>query len=386
MPTGEPTGGTRLLADLGAAGTSLSGQAREALGGGLVQLIGGDVLRPGLPWLLATASPRGIAREMGRTRDPAGIAALRELPEASSVAGRTSGDAIERAALIMAAKGGTAGDITPGDCMQLLDCSMRVFRDGTHMHSPFFYELLHAAGVFPPGAPATVRMISTQFAGQLSAEQLIDRYDLACQPVRDLLVDYLRERQPGIDYSTLTGLAATLGLWFWKDLEAHHPGISSLKLPPDVAAGWKKRIQTRTARTADGERTVTREAASGILTGVRGFYLDLAQWALDEPARWGPWAVPCPIRGSDIQHKKQKSRTKARMDPRTRERLPVLPALAAATDRGRKDAAARLDAARATPPGEMFTVGGQTLRRARLARPPRPGPGPRTPAAGSGGT
>ena len=56
------------------------------------------------------------------------------------------------------------------------------------------------------------------------------------------------------------------------------------------------------------------------------------------------------------------------MDARTRERLPVLPALAAAVDRGRKDAAARLDVARAAPPGEQFAAGGQTLRRARLAR------------------
>jgi integrase len=361
----------QVLADLGAAGRPgpRGGTVREALGGGLVQLIGGDVLRPGLPWLLGTASPRGVAAEMGRTRDPAGIAALRELRETGSVARRTSGDAIERAALIMAAKGGPVSDITPGDCMQLLDCSMRVFTAGIHMHSPFFYQLLHAAGVFPPGAPATVRMISTRFAGQLPPEQMIGRYDLACRPVRDLLVDYLRERQPGIDYSTLAGLATTLGLRFWKDLETHHPGIGSLKLPPDVAAGWKKRIQTRTARTAGGEQAVTRETAGGILTAVRGFYLDLAQWALDEPARWGPWAVPCPIRDSDIQHKKQQSRTKARMDQRTRERLPVLPALAAATDRGRKDAAARLDAARDTPPGELFTAGGQTLRRARLARP-----------------
>ena len=147
-PAGEPTGGTRRRPSWGRR-TSLNGKARETLGGGLVQLVGGDVLRPGLPWLLATDSPRGIAREMGRTRDPAGIAALRELPE-GSVAGRTTGNAIERAALIMAAKGGTAGDITPGDCMQLLERSMRVFRDGTHMHSPFFYELLHAAGVFRP--------------------------------------------------------------------------------------------------------------------------------------------------------------------------------------------------------------------------------------------
>ena len=73
-------------------------------------------------------------------------------------------------------------------------------------------------------------------------------YDLACRPVRDLLVDYLRERQPGIDYGTLVKLAINLVPRFWKDLETHHPGISSLLLPPGIAAAWKKRIQTRTAR------------------------------------------------------------------------------------------------------------------------------------------
>ena len=222
-------------------------------------------------------------------------------------------------------------------------------------------------------------MISTRFAGQLTAGQLIGRYDLACGPVRDLLVDYLRERQPGIDYKTLTGLATTLALWFWKDLETHHPGIDSLRLPPDIAAGWKKRIQTRPARTpGGGERAVARENGGDFLMTVRAFYLDLGQWALDEPARWGPWAVPCPVRGSDIQCGKRKSRTKARMDQRTRERLPVLPALAAAVDRDRTGAGARLAAARAAEPGELFTAGGQMLRRARLTAllPPHLGRGP----------
>jgi hypothetical protein len=62
--------------------------------------------------------------------------------------------------------------------------------------------------------------------------------------------------------------------------------------------------------------------------------------------------VPCPIRSGDIQNKKQKSRTKARMDARTRERLPVMPALTA-TDRERKDAAVRLHATRTAPPGAL---------------------------------
>jgi len=349
-------------------------QVRNLLGLGMVQLLGGDVIRPGLPWLLATVSPVRIAEEMGRTRDPAGITALKNLRETSTVGKSTFAPAIERAALIMAAKGGLVSGITPGDCMELLDCCRHVFTDGTraNRHSSFVYQLLRSAGIFPPGAPASVRMISTRFAGQLTVEQLVDRYDLACRPVRNLLVDYLRERQPGIDYSTLTGLATSLALWFWKDLETRHPGIDSLRLPPDIAAGWKKRLQTRTVRTAGGgEQVIRRETADDILMTIRAFYLDLAHWALDEPARWGPWAVPCPVRGSDIQLRKRKSRTKARMDQRTRERLPVLPVLAAAADRGRKDAAARLSAARITLPGEAFTAGGQALLRARLSGPTR---------------
>ena len=213
-------------------------------------------------------------------------------------------------------------------------------------------------------------MFSSLFTGQLTVEQMVDRYDLACRPVRDLLVDYLRERQPGIDYNTLTGLATALALWFWKDLEIHHPGIGSLRLPPDIAAAWKQRIRLKTVRAPGGrgETTEERKGAADILITVRAFYLDLSQWALDDPARWGPWAVPCPIRANDVQYRKMASRRKARMNQRTRERLPVLPVLSAAVTSARQDAAARLEAARGAGPGEMFTAGGQTLRRATVLR------------------
>lgn len=66
--------------------------------------------------------------------------------------------------------------------------------------------------------------------GQLSCEQLIDRYGLTCRPARDLLVDYLRERQSSLDYASLHKLSYTLGRLFWRDLEIHHPGIESLHL------------------------------------------------------------------------------------------------------------------------------------------------------------
>jgi hypothetical protein len=39
-------------------------------------------------------------------------------------------------------------------------------------------------------------MFSPLFAGRRSVEQLVDRSQVASRPIRDLLVDYLRERQP----------------------------------------------------------------------------------------------------------------------------------------------------------------------------------------------
>jgi len=143
---------------------------------------------------------------MGRVRDPAGMTALAALREASTTGRHTFDLALERVAAIMAAKGGPVAAITPGDCVELLGCCQSVLAAGPRTN-PFFYQLLHAAGAFPTGAPPTVRMLSARFAGQLTVEQMIDRYDLACRPVRDLLVDYLRERQPGIDYSSLVGMA-----------------------------------------------------------------------------------------------------------------------------------------------------------------------------------
>src|SRR6266487_6165176 len=72
-------------------------------------------------------------------------------------------------------------------------------------------------------APAAMEMFSGR--GQPTCEQLIDRYKIACRPVRDVLVDYLRERQPSVDFSSLQRFAYLLGKLFWADLEAHHPGI-----------------------------------------------------------------------------------------------------------------------------------------------------------------
>ena len=324
-------------------------------------LRGRDPAEPGL----ALATPAGLAAEMARVRDPAGFAALAVICQENCVNSHTTQLALRRIAAILAAKGGQVADITIGDCLELLQLAGDLLRSNDAT-SPYFYQLLRAAGIFGDTAPPG-QTLKTQ--GQLSCEQLIDRYAIACRPVRDLLVDYLRERQPAVDYPTLHKLSYSLGRLFWRDLELHHPGIASLHLPAEAAAAWKQRITTKTTRTRTGGGEVTEVTAPRLnafdhLLTVRAFYLDLAQWAADDPARWGPWAAPCPVRDADIaQHGKARSRRKSRMDQRTRERIPVLPALLAKVDADRRVAAGRLHAAGATAPGQLFTVAGQTLRR-----------------------
>ena len=210
---------------------------------------------------------------------------------------------------------------------------------------------------------------------------MIDRHNLACRPIRDLLVDYLRERQPGMDYGSLEQLARKLGM-FWADLEAHHPGIDSLHLSAEVADAWKQRMRTKpkTITTADGSKAVIdteRICHREFLTPVRAFYLDLAQWAVEDPGRWARWVAPCPVGPAEtIQGKAQRHR-KSRMDARTRERLPVLPVLVRCAAQQHADAAALLQAARAARPGDVITAAGQTLARAATSS-AAPASGPKT--------
>lgn len=351
----------------------------QTFGAGLALLICGDIIRPDIAWLLRSYSPtHSLAAEMARVRDPDGFAMLHALTQKSSSGKLTSRGGIVTIAYILAAKGGSVRDVTVGDCLELVQISAAEYENyGRAGKGPYFYTLLHTMGVFPPDAPSTARMFSPiyqvgMYQGQLTPEQLIDRYDLGCRPVRDLLVDYVRERQPGVDFNTLETIARNLGLLFWKDLENHHQGITSLRLGPDVATAWKQRIQT-TIRQARSSREIPearrRKDVASCLNTVRAFYLDIAQWAAEDPTRWARWAVPCPIRADDIRSRKERGHRKSRMDQRTRERIPALPTLIANIERARRDAAELLEAARKCPPGDEFTAAGQGLHRPVMTAP-----------------
>ncbi len=270
----------------------------SALSGALVVAIGADLIRPSMPWLVSGATGKGLlVRAMTRGRDPAGFARLRALCDADPDISESAAKLIlHRGAEILAAKGGTLIEITIGDVLELLDAERDVHTSRA-TGTAVFYRILHRMGIFGDTAPATLSAVRT--LGQRTPEELIDRYQLICGPVRDVLVDYLRERQPALDYTSLESLAHYLGKRFWADIEHHHPGIDSMHLPTDVADAWKQRLRTKTAivRTATGEKTeinVPRISYRQSLTPVRAFYLDLAHWPA--PANGCPscqcWSPP----------------------------------------------------------------------------------------------
>lgn len=196
--------------------------------------------------------------------------------------------------------------------------------------------------------------------GQRPTTELVDAYQICCRPVRDVLVRYLNERRPILDYSSFTGLVGILAGTFWADIERHDPGIDTLNLPADIAAAWRERVKTVIER--DGSRR-PRKDHHGILMPVRGFYRDLQEWALEDPS-WAQWSFPSPVRKADLAGQmKAKKKTTAAMHQRIRERLSHLPVLVDTAERHKAEQAALHATASAAAIRDMFAHDGRTYRR-----------------------
>lgn len=244
------------------ATTWLEGQGhgpwrREATLEALPTAISADLVRPSLSWLVDGGAGTGglLVRNLAASRDPDGFARLRTMCESdNSVSTPLTTQVLYRSALILATKGGTLAQVTIGDVTELFDAEAEV-RVNPSSGRNSFYRILRDLGVFGTDAPPILRGLRT--SGQRTPEELIDRYQIACRPVRDLLVDYLRERQPALDYTSLDSLSYHLGKRFWADIEAHHPGIDNLRLPREVSEDWKRRLRTITKTTTSptGEKT-----------------------------------------------------------------------------------------------------------------------------------
>jgi hypothetical protein len=330
---------------------------RDELCCGLTLLVAGQVIRPGYPWLLRQRQALMLA-EARAAIDPDGFQRLQ--PHAEHAAGWARSDALNKLTWIVIRKGGLVCDITVGDCVELTTALQEHHFRGS-AGRPLFYAMLKQAAVLPTAAPERLRVL--RLDGRRSVEQIVDGYGLQCRPVRDLLVEYLTERSPELDHTSLRSIARNLCRLFWRDLEIHHPGIDSLRLAPEVAQAWKQRLAH--IRDADGQPVRPRVNYRSELVFVRAFYEDIARWAADDPARWAPWVAPCPIKAAEVTLKKANSRVKSRMDQRTRTQLPLLPVLLRAVEQQRADAEERVNTANASTAGGRFTAGGQEYQRCR---------------------
>lgn len=359
------------------------------LSSGMLAFICGDVIRPGLPWMLTRTHTR-LAAAMAHTRDPDGFAQLKRLAETQPASSAADAQvAATRIATILGCKGGHIVDITVGDCVELVDTLSQVHARGGQKKVDFYLRL-RTIGIFPEDAPHTIRAFG-QAAGQLTIEELVDRYPLRCRLIRDLLVDYLRERQPSLDFASVDALSRTLAGLFWARIEAIAPGIDTLQLPPDVIRTWKDDLanKKRMITNAAGEQieaATPRLNVKDELLRVRAFYLDIAQWAVDDPARWAQWVAPCPIGDAEIQRAKDRKHRKARMDQRTRDRLPVLPMLVHTAIQRRRRAQRLLQTADHTSPGALILGTDAKLRRAHVQRGSAATCGPMTRPPANGAT
>ena len=220
------------------------------------------------------------------------------------------------------------------------------------------WELMVELGPFAAEPPTLRAMWSAKGnTRQHSTAGLIDRYGLPAGPVRDLLVDYLDEIRPGVDYSTYSHIAHHLGRLFWWSVLQINPDQKDLRLSPAVVAAWRERLAVTSRGTA-------RTDFHGVLFTVRAFYRDIGQWALEDPARWALWAAPSPVRDSDIRaFKKDRNRVKARMQQRTRVLTGLLPTLTTTAADRKRWAHELLRTAESTPHGEEFTVDDVIYRR-----------------------
>ncbi|MGW5731034.1 tyrosine-type recombinase/integrase [Nocardia beijingensis] len=252
---------------------------------------------------------------------------------------------------------------TGKDLDHLTEADVRAFRDWHHerdgrtkygLHGA--WDILVALDVLPAGT--SLRGSLRQ--GQKTPAQMVDRYEIACGPVRDLLVRYLEERRPSMDYASLSSLATLLARTFWADLEKHHPGIDSIDLPDEVVLAWKERLAFVTG--SDGTQRERKTYIDNLIR-IRSFYLDLQEWALQDPS-WAKWAVACPIRKGDTAGLlKARKKVIAEIHQRIRERLPHLPTLVECVARHRRHHAELLDTAAAVPLNELFDHADTTYRR-----------------------
>lgn len=337
---------------------------QHAVSGGAYALMQARVLRPSYAWLLGSARvANGLLRVL-RVDDPASLAALRALPAYARALPRHRVDAEHALARVVIRTGRSLTALTGAELLHYADV---VKTTGRNRREHLAWELLAELGALA-GEPATLRAAWSAKGNsrQIPVAVLVDRYGVGPGGVRDLLVDYLGELAPGMDFGSLVGLAYRLVRLFWWEVLQINPAQADLRLSPRTVTAWRERF----ALTTDGR---PRRETHSTLFAVRGLYRDLAEWGHEDPVRWGVWVAACPVpRSQSHAAAKQKRHQKARTQARTRTLTPLFPAFVTASVERRDWGARLLAAATAVPSdGEELVVDG--VRYARRKTGPHAG-------------
>lgn len=312
-------------------------------------------IRPSYSWLLNVGKNGAWHERFWQFNDPEGVSQLRALPgyNAASILDRHNA---EHALLRVAIRTGKPLLQLTGS--ELLHYADIVRTSGRARREHLAWELMVQLGPFSEEAPTLRAMWSAKGnTRQHSVETLVDRYGLRPGPVRNLLVDYLAEIRPGMDYGSLEGVAYRLVRLFWWQVLQIEPTQQNLRLSPSTAAEWLRCVQVN----LDGSPRLDQFS---VLQAVRAFYRDISEWAHDDPVRWGIWAAPCPVpRSMKRMAKKMVTQRKSRMDARTRSLTSLLPAFLTAAAERKEFGRALMEAALQHRDGEEFEVSGYVFAR-----------------------
>jgi site-specific recombinase XerD len=355
--TSGADGGTQWIEDLVHTDISTLSNAvkRDRLLRGVTALLLCRAVLPGYRFL-HSYKPRALYDRCRQVFRPDLFVALDAKAESLAIPRKQRAEALRVITKMVIHTGRDAHELTDPDILALRSWCQREHH-GTDAGIGLAWVLLRDVANLPEATMAeAVRL------GQRSTIEVVNRYRLGDSNVRKVLVRYLDERRPGLDHNTFQSLVNVLVGVFWADIEQHHPELDTLHLPSDVAEAWKQRA--RTTISADGTR---RDRGSvgyfQILDRVRAFYLDIQEWAMEDPS-WAEWAAPSPVRrGETDGYRKAHRAVVANMHQRVRDRLPHLPTLVRIVDEHRADQAALLATAAATPVEDTFSYQARGFRR-----------------------
>jgi Phage integrase family len=348
---------------LAAAGAATPNE-RATLSLALQTLMLEGIIRPSYAWLLRTPQHK-FYEKLRVTTEREHFEQLLAAAPAAMVSAATVKQAQIVLGKICVHTGKHLHEITTVDILEFTEAARATGRFGCGVRVA--HQLLRQVGWItdpPLTSGSAIRLRKPTVA------ERIESYGITCIEVRELLVQYLTERAVAIDYPSISQLTARLGKMFWRDIELHHPEVTSIRLPRSVIEAWRKRQEV----LPDGR---PRKDVADLFLVVRSFYLDLAQWAGADPARWGRYVCPSPISAADLRaHRRAVLHRQARIHERIRTLLPVLPRLLAHVRAHRVFAGQLLAAVEDCGDGETVVLQGRTyVRVVTSQRTKRPGLG-----------